>query len=230
MSTPAGRLAVYLEVTPRRTFASAVDWPGWSRSGKTEAAAIEALLTSAPRYARVTARTPGGQGLRIPASGFQVEVVARLSGNATTDFGAPAQPAPTDEGPISAVELEHLQTILISAWRAFDAAAAAAGTRPLRKGPRGGGRETAAIVDHVREAEAAYLVKVGGSARGLADAADPMAEVRHRALEALRARARGTGAVGEDADPRRWSARYFVRRSAWHALDHAWEIEDRVAT
>jgi hypothetical protein len=24
-----------------------------------------------------------------------------------------------------------------------------------------------------------------------------------------------------------WSPRYFVRRSAWHALDHAWEIEDR---
>jgi hypothetical protein len=24
-----------------------------------------------------------------------------------------------------------------------------------------------------------------------------------------------------------WSVRYFVRRTAWHALDHAWEIEDR---
>jgi hypothetical protein len=33
------------------------------------------------------------------------------------------------------------------------------------------------------------------------------------------------------ADPRQtkrpWSPRFFVRRSAWHALDHAWEIEDR---
>jgi hypothetical protein len=25
----------------------------------------------------------------------------------------------------------------------------------------------------------------------------------------------------------RWTARYYVRRSAWHVLDHAWEIEDR---
>jgi hypothetical protein len=25
-----------------------------------------------------------------------------------------------------------------------------------------------------------------------------------------------------------WSARYFARRSAWHLLDHAWEIEDRI--
>jgi hypothetical protein len=26
---------------------------------------------------------------------------------------------------------------------------------------------------------------------------------------------------------KRWSAPYFVRRAAWHVLDHAWEIEDR---
>ena len=26
----------------------------------------------------------------------------------------------------------------------------------------------------------------------------------------------------------RWTPRYFVRRVAWHVLDHTWEIEDRV--
>ena len=26
----------------------------------------------------------------------------------------------------------------------------------------------------------------------------------------------------------RWPALFAVRRSAWHALDHAWEIEDRL--
>jgi hypothetical protein len=25
----------------------------------------------------------------------------------------------------------------------------------------------------------------------------------------------------------RWSPRYAIRRSAWHSLDHAWEILDR---
>jgi hypothetical protein len=25
-----------------------------------------------------------------------------------------------------------------------------------------------------------------------------------------------------------WSARNYVRRIAWHVLDHAWEIEDKV--
>ncbi len=27
-----------------------------------------------------------------------------------------------------------------------------------------------------------------------------------------------------------WTARSFVRRVAWHTLDHTWEIEDRILT
>jgi hypothetical protein len=32
-----------------------------------------------------------------------------------------------------------------------------------------------------------------------------------------------------DGEPisKRWTARFAARRIAWHALDHAWEIEDR---
>jgi hypothetical protein len=26
----------------------------------------------------------------------------------------------------------------------------------------------------------------------------------------------------------RWTPRFYVRYSAWHILDHAWEIEDRL--
>ena len=25
----------------------------------------------------------------------------------------------------------------------------------------------------------------------------------------------------------KWTARYFLRRAAWHVLDHVWEIEDK---
>jgi hypothetical protein len=32
---------------------------------------------------------------------------------------------------------------------------------------------------------------------------------------------------GSPLADRRWTARYAGRRIAWHALDHAWEIEDR---
>lgn len=43
-------LPVYLETSSKRVFAGAVDWPGLDRSGKDEAAALEALLAAAPRY------------------------------------------------------------------------------------------------------------------------------------------------------------------------------------
>ena len=44
-------VAVYLESTPRKTFAAAVDWPGWSRSGRDEAGALATLVAYGPRYA-----------------------------------------------------------------------------------------------------------------------------------------------------------------------------------
>jgi len=39
---------VYLESGSRRTFAGAIDWPGWCRSGRDEASALEALLSYGP--------------------------------------------------------------------------------------------------------------------------------------------------------------------------------------
>jgi len=86
-------IGVYLEVGTKRTFAGALDWPGWCRNGRDETAALKA------------------------------------------------------------------------GWRTFDSAVVAAKGKELRKVPRGGVR---------------------------------------------------------------WTARRFVRRVAWHVLDHAWEIEDRI--
>jgi len=48
-----GRIAVYVEVTPRRTFAGAVEWPGWCRSGKTVDDALQALAALDPRRGQV---------------------------------------------------------------------------------------------------------------------------------------------------------------------------------
>ena len=45
----ASQLAVVLEVAPKKAFASAFEWPGWSRSGKTpEAASAVANLVVLP--------------------------------------------------------------------------------------------------------------------------------------------------------------------------------------
>jgi hypothetical protein len=53
------------------------------------------------------------------------------------------------------------------------------------------------------------------------------------ALSQADAKALAVAASGEmpETGPRGgalWKPRYFVRRSAWHILDHAWEIEDRL--
>ena len=114
-------------------------------------------------------------------------------------------------------------SLLRAAWNALDGAARAAEGKELATGPRGGGRSLAKIVEHVFEAEAAYLSKLGSRR--------PTAGVDYRAfvIEALAARARDEEPANPSKVVKRWPPRFFVRRAAWHALDHAWEIEDRVA-
>lgn len=65
MSRGAGTVRVSLEAGFRLTFASALDWPGWSRSGRGEEAAVEALRGYAPRYAPVAVEA----GLEAPGLG-----------------------------------------------------------------------------------------------------------------------------------------------------------------
>ena len=125
-----GRIAVGLEVSPRKTFASALEWPGWSRAGRDEAAALDALEAARERYAAVA---------------------------------------------------------------------------------------------HVVAADAAYARQIGlrVAEPAAADRA-AVAAMREAMLAVLRQPSDGTPIAG-----RRWPARYAARRIAWHALDHAWEIEDR---
>jgi hypothetical protein len=123
-----------------------------------------------------------------------------------------------------------MSTVLRACWSAFDAAVDAATGKSLRKGPRGGGRDLDKIVQHVLEADAAYLSRIGVKHHvdQKARASDEMARVRSVILEAMSS---APGSEQVKRGPRggvRWSPRYFVRRTAWHVLDHAWEIEDRI--
>jgi hypothetical protein len=67
---PAKKLEIYLEVGRQRTFAGALDWPGWCRSGRDEAGAVTALLEAGPRYARA---------LRGSRLGFKAALDVRIS-------------------------------------------------------------------------------------------------------------------------------------------------------
>jgi DinB superfamily len=213
-----------MESGAKRVFAGAIAWQGWSRSGKTEELALEALMAYAPRYAKVVKGFR--PAFRIPRD---LQVVERLPGDATTDFGAPSQTPKADRLPVDGKELARLTKVLQAAWAAFDEAAEQARGRKLKTGPRGGGRSLAKIVGHVVGAEGGYVRTIRGKAPEVDERqARAMADVvRGVALEAL------TRAVTEglpEKGPRGgkiWTPRYFVRRAAWHVLDHAWEIQDR---
>src|SRR5437879_5826930 len=127
---------VYVEVGAKRAFASAADWPGWSRSGRDEAAALEALAAYAPRYARVTKLAK----IELPKDATSFKVVERLKGNATTDFGAPGIPAKDETRRMTPSETRRMVSLLEACWKYLDAVRARA-PQELRKGPRGGGRD-----------------------------------------------------------------------------------------
>lgn len=212
------RIDVALETTPRRTFASAVDWPGLARSGKGESAAIEALLAHVDRYASVAAEA----GETWPTDEVLVEVIEAGEGNATTEFGAPGRVAESDRRPTGAADADRLARIVAAAWACLYRTAAAA-PEVLRKGPRGGGRDTSKIVEHALMADHAYAREMGLRIPAPAVGDDGSVEaLRSAILATLRAPSDGSPLAG-----RRWTSRYAAHRIAWHALDHAWEIEDR---
>ena len=220
-------VAVYLEIGTTRTFAGAIDWPGWSRSGRSEAGALEALVAYGPRYRAVAGRsTPP---FHAPPDVSRLNVVERLEGGGGTDFGVPGEAPRADGRPLDEPELAGFRRLLTRCWSVFDEAAAAAIGVELRKGPRGGGRDLDKIVAHVREADEAYLSQLGSRVpkpKGQDAAGD--AEGLHSAiLDALTARAHGRSPAQPNNVRKQWSPRYHIRRATWHILDHAWEIEDR---
>jgi hypothetical protein len=204
--------AVCLEIGRRRVFASALDWPGWCRSGRTEEEALETLGAYAKRYAPVAARA----GVRFGTKATkELSVVERIAGNATTDFGAPGIPAVAESAPVDARSATRMAALVSECWAVFDEVVAGA-PAVLRKGPRGGGRDRDKIAVHVADAEASYARKLGITAVRDHD------ELRRAIAESLARPSDGTVAVDKG-----WTARYLARRIAWHVLDHAWEIEDR---
>jgi hypothetical protein len=221
MSQNPRTIDIAIESGSKKTFAGAVEWPGWSRTGKDEASAIQALFDYGPRYAR--AMRAAKFEFRPPENPQAFEITERLAGTTTTDFGAPDAALADNMLPVDEAELARYQSILEACWGALDEAARSAAGKELRKGPRGGGRETDEIVRHTLEAHAAYLGRIGVKLPPGAD----LSVMRQISSQALTAAAHGELPTHGPRGGAYWTPRYFVRRAAWHILDHAWEIEDR---
>jgi hypothetical protein len=127
-----------------------------------------------------------------------------------------------DRRPTTAADADRLARLVEAAWARLDEIAAAS-PEELRKGPRGGGRDRTKMLGHVLGADWAYAREIGiRTGEPALEDARAIAALRAAMLDVLRAPSDGSPLAG-----RRWTVRYAAGRIAWHALDHAWEMEDR---
>ncbi len=205
----------------KRVVAVAFDWSGWDRSARTEEDALQTLDAYRPRYAKVAALA--GLADEFRAAG-ELAVVERVEGNGMTDYyGVSGRAASPEQEQLTEAECERKIALLRASWTYFDDVAARVSAE-LGKGPRGGGRDRDDIIWHTKGVEIHdFGRKVG--VRSSPDAwRDPDTLRAHR--EAICAGIREFNAIGPAAGAW-WTVQFFIRRSAWHMLDHAWEMEDR---
>ncbi len=213
------RNRIVIETGSKRVFATAIDWPGWSRSGKTEAAALEVLADYAGRYRRVADLAGSG------AMPDEFAVVEYLEGSGATDFGVPDRVAEADSEPMSDAESERQVGLLRACWSVFGDVASSVSAE-LRKGPRGGGRDRDAIIDHVVQADRGYGRRIGVRTPPFDMFDEEAVRAHHEAIYAAIPVMRD----GRPGQQKGWPVRYFIRRAAWHVMDHAWEMEDKDLT
>ena len=223
-------IPVALESGKTRIFASALEWPGWSRSGRHESTALEALVAYGPRYQRVVRSEH--LGFQAPTDAEAFRILERLTGDTTTDFGVPNRAALAEGAPVDAAELARFQRILYACWQALAGTVTSASGKHLRKGPRGGGRGTEQLLDHVLESHYGYLRRIAWRER---EPQEQGQEVPLRLTAITHATEQALAFAVSDQMPKAgprggtfWTPRYFVRRSAWHILDHLWEMEDKL--
>lgn len=210
-----------LELGPKRkVVAGAMDWPGLDRWGTSEDEALARLTSYLPRYAGVAERA----GL---ASAFKraggAKVVERVPGSSSTDWwGIAHVPSRIEAEVLSTKDLDRRLDLLHACWDYFHDVAGRV-SKELKKGARGGGRERDEIIRHVYGSERhLWWRKVGLRAQdGVRLTPKELAAYRRQYVDAIRA----YNADGKKA--RTWPIQFLIRRTAHHAMDHAWEMEDR---
>jgi hypothetical protein len=222
--TRAGTMRVVVEQGKKgkRVVAVAPDWPGLSRGDKTEEAALERLQSYRLRYAPV-ARHAGLEDEYSVDS--PIEVVERYPGTGSTDFwGISFAFSENDHQVMSVAELERELSLLQGCWAFFDGARGRV-SAVLRKGPRGGGWDREQLVWHTVANEMDWGTGLGLPKRPATMPGDD-ALLAHR--EAYLNAIRDYHAQGKMAG--KWPLRYLIRHSAFHTMDHAWQMEDKDLT
>lgn len=122
-------------------------------------------------------------------------------------------------------QLERRLALLQAAWSFFDQVANRVSPE-LKKGPRGGGRDRDQIVNHALGWERTGLAVNAGIEYPEGVLLDP--DVRRQYRNEYVAALRDHHTKGQQA--RKWEVSHLIRHSAFHMLDHAWEMEDKDLT
>ncbi|HKD96435.1 MAG TPA: hypothetical protein VKB69_02430 [Micromonosporaceae bacterium] len=209
----------------KRAVAFGLDWPGWSRGAKTPELALETLEAYRQRYRPVAVLA--GMAVEFDAAG-PLEVVEDQVGTGSTDFwGISFAPSSTEHGPMTEAELERGVALLRACWQFFDEVAARVSPQ-MRKGPRGGGRDRDRIIRHTIRNESEEFAKQVGLRVPEEAALSPEGLRAHRTSYVEAMRAYNAGEI--DKRMRSWTLPFLIRHSAFHNLDHAWEMEDKDLT
>ena len=154
-----------------------------------------------------------------------VDVVEHYPGNGSTDFwGVSFAFSGIDQQAMSGEALERELTLMGACWAFFDDVRSRVSAE-MQRGPRGGGRDRDRIVRHTFAAELDWAKKLEVltplEAMMSNDGLDAHRHAYCNAIQALHSQ-------GKMA--RTWPLRYLVRHTAFHTLDHAWEMEDKDLT
>ena len=216
-----------LEVGPKgkKVVAVAPDWPGFERGGANPEAAMERLRAYLPRYAKIAKLAKLETSF---AKNAAFEVVERYQGTGSTDFwGISFAFSSIDKQEMTLSELKRELALMRSCWAYFDDVRSRVSSE-MKKGPRGGGRDRDHIIRHVILVEQDWAAGVGVQM--------PHEEMPNDAeLKAYRGAycdaIQEFHAQGKMAGSRsKWPLRYLIRHTAFHTLDHAWEMEDKDLT
>jgi hypothetical protein len=217
------RVLVEQPTRGKRWVAVAADWPGFERGAKSEDEAVERLAGYRPRYLPI-ARRAGLDSEFGPQ--VEPEIIGRYPGVGSTDFwGISFAPSPLDRGSFDPAAFDRQALLLRAAWAEFDDTAARVSPE-LRPGVRGGGRSRDVIVRHVHVTEGGDFSSRVKAKSELVDMLTPagLASHRDRYVEAMRSW------YAEGKPLGRWTIPYLLRHTAYHVLDHTWEMQDRDLT
>ena len=205
----------------KKVVAFAPDWPGWSRGGASAHDALGALELYRSRYRPIAAKVRLAK--EFDAQGA-FKVVEEKVGTGSTDFwGISFSPCRLETEPMEDADFARKVKLLRSCWSYFDAVAARV-SPTMAKGPRGGGRERDHIIGHtIRVERGDFAKKVGLQVPpGWDWNPSEVAAYRDDYVAAMVAYRKG-----QVKPMRSWNLPFLIRHSAFHTMDHAWEMEDK---